>query len=514
MGGAKNCPETPRQKMIGMMYLVLTAMLALNVSTDILNGFTLVNESLYDSMEATETRNKELLDRFERAYNANPVKNEDYYRRALDLAAKSDSLYDYIHNFKYEIAKLADGAEKADTAARNITGLSNLDVTAEYAVNGGHGAILQQKIDDYRRYLISISPRDSVEWNTLFSTPDAYTNDGQKISWVDGMFEGMPVGASITLLTKIQNDIRTAQSELIQTLRDRVDRGDIRVNKLQAYVIAESKNVVQGGQYKAQIILAGIDSTQLPDYYVGNTQLGEDGMYTFTASTVGAHEYNGKIVINRGPRGRTEEYPFTGQYNVSEPFASIANEDLTVMYRGFDNRFRISVPGVPDANLRINATGADQPRRVGGFWIINPTKNADKVQVIVSADMNGKVQEMGRQTYRVKPLPDPGAYVYAYGKTYAMGAEIPRNGLMDAKTVINAGYGEDVLVQMDWNVVSFTLRTVGKSPLKSAGNVLSEAQKEVIKKARKGDAVFIENIVVKGAKEEQKLKGTILLVLN
>ncbi len=512
MGGAKNCPETPRQKMIGMMYLVLTAMLALNVSTDILNGFTMVNNSLHESIEATDRRNFMMMRNFYAAAVDNPEKNQEWYEKATEMVAKSDSLYDYIHNFKYEIAKLADGAEKADTTVRVVQGLSNLDVTGEYAMTKGNGAILRQKINAYREYLISIAPQDSVEWNTFFATPAGTTNDGQPISWEATLFEGMPVGASITLLTKIQNDIRTAESELIQHLQISTDASDLRVNKMEALVVPESKYVIKGSKYAAKIVLAAIDTTQTPIYFVGNTQLGEDGVYTVSANTVGPQKYTGHILV-KGHDGEDAAYPFESEYSVSEPFASIANEDLTVMYRGFDNRFRISVPGVPDANLRISATGAEQPRRVAGFWVINPKKNVDNVQVIVSADMDGKVQEMGRQTYRVKPLPDPGAYVVAYGKTYAMGSEIPRGALLDSKTVINAGYGEDVLVQMDWNVVSFTLRVNGKSA-KSSGSALSAAQKDLLQKARKGDGVFIEKIMVKGAKDTQQLKGTILLMLS
>ena len=146
MGGAKNCPETPRQKMIGMMYLVLTAMLALNVSTDILNGFKLVDDSLHSSLEATERRSQVLMDDFKALNDMNPEKNQEWYDKAVELTQKSDSLFDYIKDFKYQIALLADG-KKADPEAREIEGNSNLDVTWQYAGdkkdgNGGNGIIL------------------------------------------------------------------------------------------------------------------------------------------------------------------------------------------------------------------------------------------------------------------------------------------------------------------------------------------------------------------------------------
>ena len=109
MSGAKNCPETPRQKMIGMMYLVLTAMLALNVSTDILNGFTMVDDSLHESIDAANSRNDKMYRDFEEATRQNPEKMQDWYNRAEELRVRADSLYNYIQDFKTQIALLADG---------------------------------------------------------------------------------------------------------------------------------------------------------------------------------------------------------------------------------------------------------------------------------------------------------------------------------------------------------------------------------------------------------------------
>ncbi len=496
MGGAKNCPETPRQKMIGMMYLVLTAMLALNVSTDILNGFALVDDSLHESMEAAEVRNQVLLDRIEQGYRSNPAKYQDAHNRAGDLIAKSDSLYDYIHNFKYNIAVLVDG-EEADTAVREISDLSNLDYTGQYAIVEGNGAILREKINDYRMYLMSIARRDSTEWNKLFATPQGKNADGDPISWEESLFEGMPVGASITLLTKIQNDIRTAQSELLQTLNERVTGRDVKVNKLQAYVIPESKNVVQGGQYTAKIILAGIDSTQIPEYYVGNTQLGEDGMYTFTASTVGTQTYNGKIVVKRGTRGRTEEYPFTGEYHVSAPTATISNEDLNVMYRDFDNRFRVSVPGVPNEAVKISVTGATC-KQSNGIWLIRPTGNGKTVVVTVSADFgDGKSQDMGKQSYRVKPKPTPNAYFMVGEKAYE-GGKVKRDQVLHADAVVDASYGPEGLLNLSWQVVSFSVTTAFGTKT-TQGNKFSAAQRTDLGKLKKGAMVIIGDIKAKDA---------------
>ncbi len=491
MGGAKNCPETPRQRMIGMMYLVLTAMLALNVSTDILNGFKLVDDSLHASLQATADRNSVMMANFQQAATENPEKNQVWFDLATEMVAKSDSLYDYIQNFKYEIAKLADGAEKADPAVRNVQGLSNLDVTGQYGLVEGNGAILREKMNEYRQYLIALAPKDSVEFNTLFSTPEGENSDGDAISWEESLFDGMPVGASITLLTKIQNDIRTAQGEIIQHLQISTDASDLRVNKMEALVIPESKYVIQGSKYSAKIVLAAIDTTQTPAYFVNGSQIGNDGVYAFTASGLGAHTYNGQIVV-KGPDGANVAYPFTSDYSVGEPSATISNVDLNVMYRDFNNKFSISVPGVANEKVKVSVSGGTA-QQSQGLWLIRPSEKANNVVITVSADLgDGKIQEMGKQTYRIKPKPVPDAYLTSGGKEREAD-NVTLNMLLSKDATITASYGPEGLLQLNWEVISFSLQTpVGIKNTK--GNKFSAAQISDLQKLKKGTVILIRDI--------------------
>ena len=145
--------------MIGMMYLVLTAMLALNVSTDILNGFTLVDNSLHSSIAASNTRNTKLYRDFQAANADNPEKTKEWYDKAVEVQLRADSLYNYIQNFKEQIAILADGQKAVDERkalgedpTRRIEGNSNLDVTGQYAIVEGHGAELREIVAYYRDY--------------------------------------------------------------------------------------------------------------------------------------------------------------------------------------------------------------------------------------------------------------------------------------------------------------------------------------------------------------------------
>ncbi len=500
MGGAKNCPETPRQKMIGMMYLVLTAMLALNVSTDILNGFKLVDDSLHSSLDATENRNMQMMENFRLAASENPDKNQSWYNIAMEMNTKSDSLFDYIHNFKYEIAKIADGAKDADPTVRNITNTSNLDAAGEYALTGIHGyngIILREKIDAYRKYLITLSPRDSAEFNTLFATPEGKNADGDPISWEASLFDNMPIGASITLLTKIQNDIRTAQSEIIQHLQISTDASDLRVNKMEAFAVPESRNVISGDKYRAHIVLAAIDTTQKPTYYINGTRIGDDGIYEISTNATGTFKYQGELRIK--DNGIEKSYMFDSEYSVSAPMATISNKDLNAMYRGYPHKFGISVPGVTDPDrIRVEAkNNTASIAQSGNEWTITPTKNAkvDNVRLVIKANFDGEWREMGTQDYRLYPLPEPAVSLMA-DKEYKNLDEISVSALTKQNATVIAGLGADVLISLDYTVTAFTL-VVNRRPFTVQGNKFTTEQKNQLQKVRSKETITIRDVKVK-----------------
>ena len=240
MSGAKNCPETPRQKMIGMMYLVLTAMLALNVSSEILNGFTMVDNSLHSTIESSDMRNDDLYKDFEYIYKENPEKVGEWLNRANQIKKQSDELFQYIENFKVELVKIAD-KKKADPKAREIEARDNLDAAGQYALVGGNAKVLRNKLKSYCDTLVSYSGNNEIKqkmYLNLFSTNSVKSKEsGEMIPWENAMFEMMPVSAVVTLLTKYQSDIRASESEIVQYLKGQTDASDFRVNKIEALVV-------------------------------------------------------------------------------------------------------------------------------------------------------------------------------------------------------------------------------------------------------------------------------------
>ena len=287
MGGAKNCPETPRQKMIGMMYLVLTAMLALNVSAAILNGYTQVDESLHATIETTESQNTVAYKRFTAALEQNPEKTQQWYDKAMEVKTKSQEMFDYIQKFKDDLVSMSGGAVDKETkmavetnaTVRQISKADDTNNPERYGINDGHATELKNKILEYSAFLKDMADDEAFDAtiDATFDVSGGKNAEGHSVSWEESIFKEMPLCAVITVLTKIQNDVRNFEGKTVNLLYQGTDAGDIRVNKLSAYVIPSSDYVIRGSRYRAQIILAAVDSTQTPEYYINGNKIDASG---------------------------------------------------------------------------------------------------------------------------------------------------------------------------------------------------------------------------------------------
>lgn len=509
MSGAKNCPETPRQKMIGMMYLVLTAMLALNVSSDILNGFTLVDNSLHTSIESAENRNHALYEDFDDLYKKNPTKVGEWLTKATNIKKESNSLYSYIENFKVEIIKIAD-KEEADPKARVIKGRDNLDAAGIYAISDGNGKILKSKIEDFKNKIFKAydgNPNKQKLYSQIFSTePVVNPKTNEKQPWELSMFELMPVSAVVTMLTKYQNDIRAAEAELVQYLKSQTDASDFRVNKIEALVIPESKFVFTGDRYKARIVLSAVDSTITPEYYVGGSRV-NNGIYETSVNSIGLKNYAGEIRL-MGNDGNTRSYKFKSEYMVSQPSATISNADLNVVYRGIVNNFSVSVPGVAPENIIMNVAGGRAVQKGPGRYELT-TMSEGELTVSVSAKIDKTVKPMGSGKFRIKRLPKPTAYLVDRSGNQKQNGVMSPDELKEC--VLVASYGKDELVKANFQIISFTMLADGY-PVKNIMGTKIDAG--FISRLTKGKTLIISNIVARGPDGYNQNLGVLIMKLG
>lgn len=513
MSGATNCPETPRQKMIGMMYLVLTAMLALNVSAAILNGYTQVDDSLHATIETMQDSNAETYATFKAALDKNPEKTQEWYDKAMEVKRVSDEFFEYVQTFKDDMVLLADGKKaKKNAKVSEIGKKDDTNIPAQYAISEGNATELKEKINRFREFLIKFTenvPGATMfheEMNRTFVTEDGTNAEGDPVTWENMIFNEMPMCASITILTKLQNDIRHCEGVATRLLLGATDAGDLRVNKFNAYVIPSANYVVKGTKYTAQVILAAIDSTQTPEYYVNGQKLNNKGIYEVVANTVGVQKIVGKIGY-MDQQGVMQYLPFEREYTVGEPTATISNTDLNIMYRGYDNPFSISVPGVSAHLLQVKCAQASI-KQEGNMWVIRPNADSpDQLNIEVYANIGGTPTIMGSQLYRVKNLPRPDAYFEINGVP-TEDTRVPRAQLINPKNRIVASYGADGLVQAKFEITGFQVKLPTGASIQVKGDRFDNKALDAIKKLKQGNTVNLMYIKAKGPDgKEIQLRG-------
>jgi gliding motility-associated protein GldM len=340
-------------------------------------------------------------------------------------------------------------------------------------------------------------------YQSIFATNKS--RDGKP--WEETMFEMMPVAAVVTILTKYQSDVRASEAEIVQYLKAQTDASDFRVNKIEALVIPDSRYVIRGDRYKARIVLSAVDSTQKPTYYVNGANIAK-GQYEVGCGVVGPKTYSGQIAIP-GNDGVLRTYSFKSDYMVGEPTATMSNEDLNVVYKGIDNKFSISVPGVASANISIRVDGGSGTQIAPGRFIIRPARDGE-IRINVFAKIDKKDLAMGGANYRVKYLPDPKAFLQpndAGAKPIRGGFMAP--GLLKTSSLV-ASYGNDELVKANFTVTGFTMIAKGLTPQTVSGSRLST---NFVDKLLKGDILMINNIKAVGPDQRVRDLGSISIQL-
>ena len=496
---------SPRQKMINLMYVLLMAMLALNVSSDVLNGFTLVDESLTKSTATSSEQNLALYRDFAKFMEQNPEKVHEWYTRAKTVKQMSDSLYDYATLLKELIAKKADGAEGD---YRHLVNREDLEASTAImlSIEEKRGLKLYNAINNYREQILTMIT-DSVQRQVvidLFNTEVPKRDITMMRNWQEYNFENMPAIAAITLLTKLQNDIRYTEGEVLHQLAKNIDEGDVRVNKISALVIPNSKNIVRGSDFSAQIILAAVDSTQRPEIFIDDKKLEtENGEYTITCNRTGDYTLNGYMVVNDGS-GASERYDFSQKYTVVDPTATVSASLMNVLYAGFENPVSISVPGVPAKNISANvANGNGTLKSDGkGSFVAVPKQIGKNMEIEVTANHEGgRRQSMGKYSFRVKQLPDPSPFIEykdkdGHTKRYRGGTPFAKRDLMSTNGIIAAI--DDGLLNIGFKVLSFETvfyDNMGNAvPVISDGANFSARQKDMFRRLSTGKRFYISHV--------------------
>ena len=520
---------SPRQKMINMMYLVLTALLALNVTKEVINAFVTINESVVLSNENIDKKNQNTYAAFAQAMSVDGAKYADVNKRAENVRKGSKDLNKFIEETKVVLIRESERLSEGDSTPT----LPAMDNKEDYDTptrimigkddHTGQGAVasdLKKRLEDFKKLIISNAPEASrseyeKRLNTLLNTNDPEKVEDGKRTWEMMSFYHNPVVATVALLSKFQTDIRNAESQVAEDLFNSVGKFDFRPDRLTPKVIPNTTVVTNGSNYEADVFLAATSSTLAPDVFVNATfdsttgickgcegqplpSLGGYSKFTQASTGEGERKWNGVIRVTKGD-GKMDYYPFNATYVAQKPNSVVSAEKMNVLYIGVDNPMAISVPGVSSDKVKVNPSGAGivlkpNPTAGAGHYMATVT-TVGKSNISVSAEIGGKVIPMGSFEYRVKKVPDPVATIAS-----SKGGPINKN-IVAAGTLIPTLENFDF--ELFFRITGFKMTIVrkGKDPYEkeTTGNQLTQEMRDMVASTRPGDKIFFEYIKAKMA---------------
>ena len=558
---------SPRQKMINMMYLVLTALLALNVSKEVLNSFFEVNKGIERTTNNFNSKNESTYAAFDNAASNNPEKYQDVRDKAYLIKSKSDAAVLFIQEMKYDLVckvdknKIyfgsetdiydADGdlIESLAIVDKNFTDLTQFqksmpiaylknksnryasqDLFYPKSVNPGvkkRATELKEKIEEYRDFLINLSGNnqgliDNI--NIVFDVSDRVGKKQQ--NWETYNFVDMPSVSALTILSKIQSDLRNLEADVIDYLKRDIDSKSLKFTSAEGIQIPKSNFVLRGDSFRSSIFISAKQDGQDPEIFVGEYDslgggkyemrgeyevvrvINGKGVFSKRTSSEGLKKYGG--LISMKTETGTKFYPFNGEYLVAAKTAVVSPVKMNILYTQLDNPIKVSVPGYTSSEISavVNNGKIKPTKKSLGEWSVRPVKEG-KAKITLFADVDGKRTKMGEIPFRVKVPPPPTPYINGV-----------KNGLVDRTTLTSSGGVLAELKNFEFEgltylVTEFKLSGTYKGAAesdKSSNNEWTKKMKNIIVNSSSGSTINISKIkaIRYGTKIEQDLNDLVI----
>ena len=519
MASSKN--ESPRQKMIGMMYLVLTAMLALNVSKEVLEGYSVVNNSVILTNSAYASKREEIYARIDRDYAMNQIKVGPFLEKAKVAREISTEMVQYIENLRDEL--IAETENISIDSVRKITVLKlknkdNYTIPTNFmiGINGdganGRANVLKKRIITYRKTMIElIDPKNREKIKIGLETDGEYYNaNGLKQNWETHHFYEIPLAADVPILNKFITEVNNAEQEVVEALLREISADDYRYDKIAARILPKTNFLFTGDEYEAEVIVAAFDTTQSPNVYLmqGVDSLpvtqkdratlitGQNGHinFKFKANATGLEKYAGFVSV-RNNSGEENTYHFNSEYFVAKPSLTVSATNMNVLYVGVNNPLSISVSGIPGEDIMPTiSVGTLKQDRLKGDWTASVPPTSSVATIDVSVRINGTQKRIGSSTFRVKKLPDPTPYI-----ARTINGFVSRENLIISKQIIPR-MPSDFEFDYTFDIQSFVMtmqRGFVTYNYESKDNKLTDEMIEQIKNTNRGQMIKFENIVAR-----------------
>ncbi len=527
--------QTPRQKMINMMYLVLTALLALNVSKEILDAFVTVNNGLENTKLSLKDKVDAQYSTLEAYSKENQAKYGPAWTSAKQIRDAGASLVAYIDTIKVRAIMKAEGWSHDSTVLAGGRLVDLMKVTKkdshdelttmligsdpEKPKDGEYSATeLRTKLEAFRDLVKGLRKNDpdlSAAMDRIFNFEDRMDASGTVNNWQSINFYHVPMAAGITILSKIQSDVRNAEGEVVKRMMDAVEGQSFKFNKLTAIIRPLSSAVTVGSKYQAEIFLGAYDDQNIPEVFICGPGArvdtaskpvkiigeaiklpmnGARAQLEQMATSAGLRSVTG--IIKFKPVGGEEQVqPFTAEYDVAAPTLVVSPTKMNVFYRGVDNPVSVSVGGYIDKNIAASTTNGTLARSADGY-VMRPGKESEATVSATVTNPDGTKKSMPGIKFRVKNVPNP--------QPFFAGKSINDELIKKAELTAAAGVIAKMIdfdFDLKFEIVEFRVTmVVSGTPIEkmTKGPAVSGDMREMFQKAKPGQKIYIEGIKARG----------------
>jgi gliding motility-associated protein GldM len=485
MGGGK---ETPRQKMIGMMYLVLLALLAMNVAKEVLQSFETLGISLRESAKVVSQSNADFAGQIKEAVQkemeGGNKKNEPLIAMTDTLMSRADNLTAYVQSLIDILGKPEYGnkdpengsIEKKDENTINM----NLFLGIDDAANGGRGNGEAMKLKDaLNGYIIWANDfmentlKDSTKFNMIClepkDDPSVSSAENKEKTWEYLTFHDVPLIANIALLEKFKSDINTVQTKVLNVIKQRLSNITFKIDSLIAVDAPVSQIVPAGLQFETKLYVS-MASNEIKPMFEG-PGIKTDPSGNFAIMSIGAQggfaegqnekkqAYSASIKVPKAD-GTFALLPVKGEFTVRKPEVVITSKSVQNLYRACGNKINIDVPALGDLyNPVISASGgADVIQDPANKKIFTIVPQGKECIVGVTSNTNGQNLKIDDIKYSVIGPPRPSIQLLVNGKVYDGTTPIPRKSTIVLKVVPDKEFMEKLPADARYEVSQITVK--------------------------------------------------------
>lgn len=403
-------PKEPRQLMINLMYLVLTAMLALNVSAEIINAFFALNKGIKMSNVIVDNSNLLVMQAIEKQVQAyNNSTNQGFKNNALDATKIAKDFEAYIASVMDEMIKEAGGIDSHYSDGRPVR-YKDKDVTTNMFITKGKGEEVMKKIEEARAKFLKLIPdvdKKSIE-SSIALKIDSIASDSKAKTWPEYKFKQMPVAAVMPMLTKLVADAKTSQTALLNYFFNQVGGKEIKFDKFLVALAPKKGYINQNEKFEADVYLAAYSSNPGAGVSIsvnGQSLPVRDGMAQFSevGSSLGKRKVTASASIRNPMTGQTEvAKPIEFEYEVGTPSVTVSAEKMNVFYVGVENPIAVSATGISSNAINVTGENCTVTKKDANNYGVTVSRPGTEAFIVVSGGPTPI-----RKKFRIKSVPDP-----------------------------------------------------------------------------------------------------------